>query len=556
MIPFLRRSVAALALCAAIASPAASAPGLTSAASRCAPVADLGRTQDHDLAAIGVDELHRLYARGSLTVVEVVTWHLRRIEALNPRYKPLVRVYAARALERAAQQDCRGRPAGARGLLWGVPVVVKDNSAIAGLPLTNGWAGYALPASPLVARRDATVVERLEAAGAIILAHSNMPDFAASDTNVSSIGGRTGNAYAVDRSPGGSSGGTAVAVSLGMAVIGQGTDTGNSIRNPAANAGLVGVLPTRGLVSIAGIHPMDWLRDNTGPMARTVTDAAIALQAMAGTDPHDPETRDRQRPVPKDLRAALRPDALKGRRFGVPRFVLEGSPTLRPMPNYWNRGTSPDTRALFMAAVAELRAAGATVVIADDLMPETFDALAKGVKTAPYRVQAVDAFLGRYAAPPFGSIAQYESVTGQAYGWKKLTDDVAQAGFSPGSPAWRDHRRDIAALRDAYAAVLRAHRLDGLVYPALQVPPTDESEPLPAGFPSDGPYSATSWVNLVGAPAVVVPAGQYADGMPFGIEIAGPRWADATVLGFAYAYEQATRHRRAPVADTKAAPAK
>ena len=145
-----------------------------------------------------------------------------------------------------------------------------------------------IPGHELVAPKDATIIAKLRAAGAVILGQTNMPDFAASDTNRSTAYGRTGNAYDVRFSPGGSSGGTVTAVTSNYAVLGNGTDTGNSIRMPSATSSVVGVFPTRGLVSIAGIAPLDWLLDNTGPIARDVTDAAIALGVMAGEDPLDP----------------------------------------------------------------------------------------------------------------------------------------------------------------------------------------------------------------------------------------------------------------------------
>src|SRR6202023_2600567 len=146
----------------------------------------------------------------------------------------------------------------------------------------DGWKGYMIPGHELIAPKDATIVAKLKAAGAIIIGQTNMPDFAASDTNRSTAFGRTGNAYDARFSPGGSSGGTVTAVTANFAVLGNGTDTGNSIRMPAATSGVIGVFPTRGLVSIAGVAPLDWLLDNTGPIARTVTDAAIALSVMAG----------------------------------------------------------------------------------------------------------------------------------------------------------------------------------------------------------------------------------------------------------------------------------
>src|SRR5206468_1952533 len=180
----------------------------------------------------------------------------------------------------------------------------------------------------LVAPKDATIVAKLRAAGAVILGHTNMPDFAASDTNRSTAYGRTGNAYDVRFSPGGSSGGTVTAVTSNYAVIGNGTDTGNSIRMVVATSNLVGVFPTRGLVNTAGIAPLDWLLDNTGPIARNVRDAAIALSVMVGEDPADAATKaSSTKAQPGPYTQYLKPGSLRGKRFGVPAFILEGDGT-------------------------------------------------------------------------------------------------------------------------------------------------------------------------------------------------------------------------------------
>jgi amidase len=238
---------------------------------------------------------------------------------------------------------------------------------------TAGWEGFTRAGHELVAPQDATVVAKFKTAGGIIVGHANMPDLANSDTNRSSSFGRTGNAYDVRFSPGGSSGGTVTAVAANMAVLGNGTDTGNSIRMPAAMSALVGVFPTRGLVSIAGIAPLDWLLDNTGPIARTATDAAIALAVLAGADPLDPRTvgsRGSARRPPYE--PYLKVDALKGKRFGVPAFVLAGDgipfhgiPADVPeaaAEKLRAAATVPphaETREMFMKAVQALRATGA-----------------------------------------------------------------------------------------------------------------------------------------------------------------------------------------------------
>src|SRR5262245_38541681 len=292
--------------------------------SRAPETATSGRAIDRDLMDVTVPQLQRLYADHRYTVTQVVQWHLDRIDRYNGVYGAIETVLRDDALADAARLDAQP-PSAARGPLWGVPIVIKANTSVKGQVTTAGWEGFARPGHELVAPRDATIVQRLRAAGAIVVGLANMPDLANSDTNRSSSFGRTGNAYDVRFSPGGSSGGIVTAIAANMAVLGNGTDTGNSIRMPAATSALVGVYPTRGLVSIAGIAPLDWLRDSTGPIARAATDAAIALAVMAGEDPLDPRTQD----VPADAQRppyepTLNAGALKGKRFGVPAFVIAG----------------------------------------------------------------------------------------------------------------------------------------------------------------------------------------------------------------------------------------
>src|SRR5271165_4013470 len=269
------------------------------ASSAAAPKAPTADAMDRDLFEVTVPQLERFYMEHKYTVTQVVQWHLARIHRYNGVYRAVEQVFEKQALETAAQEDAEAARGGTRGPLWGVPVVIKANTSIEGEVTTNGWDGFAIRGHELVAPRDATIVSKLRAAGAVLIGHSNMPDFANSDTNRSSSFGRTGNAYDVRFSPGGSSGGTVTAVTSNLAVFGNGTDTANSIRMPSATSGVVGFFPTRGLVSIAGIAPLDWLLDNTGPIARNVTDAAIALSVMAGISSDGSPT-----PDPLDSRTA------------------------------------------------------------------------------------------------------------------------------------------------------------------------------------------------------------------------------------------------------------
>jgi len=513
------------------------------------------REMDRDLMEVSVPGLEKLYAQHRYTVTQVTQWYLDRIARYDGTYRALLHVDAAGALRRAAEEDASPRDA-KHGELWGVPILVKANTSVKGWETSAGWKGYLSPGKELLTSRDAMVVERLRTAGAILLGQTNMPDFAASDTNISTAGGRTGDAYDVRYSPGGSSGGTATGVAANFAVLGTGTDTANSIRQPAANNSLVGMLPTRGLTSIAGIHPLDWLRDNTGPLARDVTSAAIALDVMQAEDPLDAWTKGAaERAETGPYTRYLKKNALKGRRFGVPWFVLDGSPGVYGNgPNALPSGGAvvPETRAAFMKAVEQLRAAGATVVIDKEILPESFFATVRKMNTRPYRREGVDLFLRDFGPAQYHSVAEYEAATGEQFpafmvGGVRPGTDAGSAAVQRSIESDPEGEANFYGPQrtalEMYEATRRRWRLDGFVYPALQIPTYDETLP---GASKAGPYSETGWVNRIGVPAVSVPGGFYADGLPFGLEISGVRWKDGDLLGYAYAYEQATHNRRLP----------
>jgi Asp-tRNA(Asn)/Glu-tRNA(Gln) amidotransferase A subunit family amidase len=535
------------------------------------PPAAAPRGIDQDLLEVTVPRLQSFYAQHRYTVTQVVQWHLARIRRYNGIYRAIETVMAADALALAASEDAQAARGNIhRGPLWGVPIVIKANTSIEGQITTDGWSGFTIPGHELIAPRDATIVARLRAAGAVIIGHTNMPDFANSDTNRSSSFGRTGNAYDVRFSPGGSSGGTVTAVTTNMAVLGNGTDTGNSIRMPSATSAVIGVFPTRGLVSIAGIAPLDWMLDNTGPIARTVTDAAITLSVMAGADALDPRTLEstdhaQQGPYTQYLQR----DALKGKRFGVPAFILQGAATpFHGVPAAVPDDLAatleakaavplrPETRAAFMKAVEELRAAGATVVIDDAILSESFARMASRIATYPYVREGAENFLRAFGPEQYRSAAQYAAAVGSpldpvllgtepdfarlgslSIAQRRIEDDPeAEVGY-------HDPRRRTL---EAYLETLDRFHLDGYVYPATQMPPPDETMPQD-GQISGGPHSDTAWVNMLGVPAVVVVGGFYPGGLPFGLEFSARPWRDGDLLGYAYAWEQATHHRHPPV---------
>jgi amidase len=537
---------------------------------------------DKDLFEVTVPQLEALYAAHKYTVRQVVEWHLKRIHRYNGIYKPIETVMEKQALAQADTEDAQ--PATQRhDLLWGVPIVLKANTSIAGEVTTDGWAGYTIPGHELVAPKDAPIVARLRAAGAILIGHTNMPDFAASDTNRSSSFGRTGNAYDVRYSPGGSSGGTVTAVTSNMAVLGNGTDTGNSIRMPAATSAVVGLFPTRGMVPIAGIAPLDWLLDNTGPIARDVTDAAIALTVMAGVDADGKPQADAGDPRTKDapVKAQVGPytrylkaGSLKGKRFGVPAFILHGTDVpfqglASVIPENVAEQTElktatplqPETKAAFLKAIEGLRAAGAEIIFDEGILPDSFAKTASRVGTLPYVREGTEAFLKEYGPAQYHSAEEYARATGRKIPATVMGSDVAsdgrgldkrglaaeaQAKIESDPRAQANYFVPRKKTMDAYLATMEKYHLDGYVYPATQMPPPDETMPQ-NGEISGGPHSETSWVNMIGVPAIVVSGGFYPGGLPFGLEIATRPWHDGDLLGWAYDYEQTTHHRHPPV---------
>jgi amidase len=524
---------------------------------------------DHDLLEITIPQLQHLYATHKYRGTQVGNGYLNRIHKYNPIYGAIENLDVKGALATAAREDSEST-AKKRGPLWGVPIVIKENTSIEGLVTSDGWQGYIIPGHELIAPRDATIVAQLRAAGAVILGKTNMPDFAASDTNRSTSYGRTGNAYDVRFSPGGSSGGTVTAVTANLAMLGNGTDTGNSIRMPAATSAVVGIFPTRGLVSIAGIAPLDWLLDNTGPIARNVTDAAIALSVIAGEDPMDPATiGSSAKAQPGPYTNYLKPDALKGKRFGVPAFILHGAgipfqgiPASEPADRVNSiREASilplrPETRAAFMKAIEALRGAGATVVFDDAILPDSFAESISRVGTLPYIREGTENFLAHYGPSQYRSPEEYEKVVGSPLpatiigGGKADPHDsrspVVQLKFENNPEAAADVLTPRQHALEQYNEALDRLHLDGYVYPATQMPPPDETMPQ-NGELSSGPHSDTGWVNMIGVPAVVVPAGFYPGGLPFGLEISARPWHDGDLLGWAFAFEQATHLRKPPV---------
>jgi Asp-tRNA(Asn)/Glu-tRNA(Gln) amidotransferase A subunit family amidase len=476
--------------------------------------------------------VHAAFRAGTLTCRTLVQGYLDRIAALDqrgPAINSLVVVHP-RALAIADSLDAHRVRGGALGPLHCVPVIVKDNFETHDLPTTAG----SLALEGWQPRRDATMVARVRAAGAVILAKANLAEWAFTpyETVSSILPGYTKNPYALDRVTAGSSGGTAAAVAANLGLVGLGTDTGNSIRGPSAHTALVGIRSTMGLTSRAGVVPLNATADIAGPMARTVADAVAVFDVVAGSDPADPVTADADARRARDYRASVRDGTLRGARIGVLRQAYE-RPTL-----------DPEVRRVFERAVADLRAAGAAVV--DDARVVALDSIQRLQQGGCNRFKAD---LERYLAErgPDAPVQTVEAILRSRRFHPSVElrlRDAAAATEPPETSAGCRSREQVrAALRTAVTALMDSLRLDALVYPTWSNPPRRIGDlNTPHGDNSQLFSPAT------GFPAITVPMGYTRDGtLPAGISFLGRAWSDDLLIGLAYGYERATRHRRAPV---------
>ena len=430
--------------------------------------------------------------------------------------------------------------------LHGIPVIVKDNYDTAGLQTTGG----SLAMKGNIPSTDAFMVRRLREAGAIVLAKSNMAEWAFSPyVTESSIAGITRNPYALDRVPAGSSGGTGAAVAASLGLVGLGTDTGNSIRGPSSHNDLVGIRPTIGLTSRDGIIPLNFNNDVGGPMARSVADAAAVLTVVAGYDPADPITSMSDGHTERDYTKFLDRNGLKGARVGVFRRYVD-----KP-------GTDPQIKALTDAAVADLRAQGAVIVDPFDL-PD-YDTLTKGLGCGDFQAD-VDAYLAKHGQnAPYTSLKDIVAsglylpyIEGQMKG-AVAPKDVKPEESLDGKPRAnaRPPRRGACAdvyhdppkivFRDALLAAMEQDHLDAIVYPTWSNSPRKVGDlQSPAGDNSQVLSPQT------GFPAITVPMGfthQESDTMlPAGLTFLGRTFSEGLLIRLAYAYEQATHHRQPP----------
>ncbi|HEV7516297.1 MAG TPA: amidase [Thermoanaerobaculia bacterium] len=485
-----------------------------------------------------IAQLQTLMARGQLRSLNLVDYYLQRIHDLDkrgPKVNSVIELNPdARSI--AAALDRERHSKGPRGPLHGIPVLLKANIDT-GDKMQTTAGSLALVGAP--AAQDATVAARLRAAGAVILGKTNLSEWAnfrgfQSSSGWSGVGGQTNNPYSLDRNPCGSSSGSGASVAANFCAGGLGTETDGSIVCPANANGVVGIKPTLGLTSRAGVIPISHNQDVVGPHARTVADAAAILSALVGVDPRDPATAGSAGKFSTDYTQFLDPNGLRGARIGIPRMVYTGY--------------SPEADAILEEAIAALKAAGAVVVDPADL-PSAND-----LNTDPSETNILlydfkrdlNAYLATRKGIPVKTLADVIAFN-KAHADKELqffgqelleiaeSDPVSTADYNASLIQAHKLARD-----QGIDAVMNAHNLDALL--TLTGSPAWTTD-LINGDHFLGASSTPAAV--AGYPNINVPAGSIYS-LPVGVSIFGRAWSEAKLIKIAYAFEQTLRARKAP----------
>jgi amidase len=479
-----------------------------------------------------IDAIHQAYQSGQLTARHLVQMYLDRIAAYDqtgPTINALITLNA-HALDEADRLDSACKASGFVGPLHGIPVVVKDQADVTGMPTTLGSVVF----QQYYPDRDSFVVDKLKRAGAIIVGKTTLGELGGGDTH-GSLFGSTRNPYDIARTVGGSSGGSAACVAANFATVGVGQEGLASIRRPATWTCIVGMRPTAGLVSRGGVYA-GWpsVAGSLGPMARTVTDMAKLLDVMVGYDPEDPVTARGVGQVPASYTTFLDRHGLQGARLGIVR---------EPM-GFQTEPDSEDFRQVtevFDQAVAALHAAGADIV--DPIViPQLRELLATRAGSFSDDEEAFTRYFSRSTHPPFPSRAAVASSPDFAKVVRRSQERWQRA---PDSNAHYAYLKARDALMTSLLKVMADHRLDAIVHKAVEHQPTRITEGVTPPFVDQkGAPHLNTFVVFV--PSVVVPAGFTRDQLPAGITFLGRPYDDGQMIKLAYAYEQATQHRRPP----------
>lgn len=476
-----------------------------------------------------VASIHDAFAAQQLTCAQLTKLYLNRIEAYNLRGPTLHAIITVnpKAMERAAELDRQytGNPSGA-GRLHCIPVILKDNFNTADMSTSGGNVEMEKSVPPA----DAFVVDKIRKVGALILAKANMQEFARGGMSISSLGGQVRNPYDLSRTPGGSSGGTGASIAANFAVLGTGSDTGQSIRSPASANNLVGIRPTRGLVSRRGVIPNSQTQDEVGPIARTVTDAALLLDVMAGYDSGDPITAFGKTHIPASYTHLLKNDALKGVRIGM------------MMNLFGSEDRHAEVNAVMRAVMAKMELLGAKIIRFD--LPE-YDALLPALDTQPYEARSVMEHYFATLGPdaPVKSFADLVAKKTSAVQKTLEMEFGIQNGMS--NPIYKDRMLNREKLRLAVAQKVADLNLDAIIYPLQRVlvaPVTAADQLERNGTLSNGTgFPAVTFQAGFSTPTASAPLG-----VPVGAELLGLDYSEDRLLSYAYALEQAASPRKGP----------
>jgi amidase len=456
------------------------------------------QSQSFELMEATIPQLQSALAAGTITSRDLVSMYLARIEAYDQRGPALnaISVTNPNALAEAAALDAERRAGATRGPLHGIPVIVKDNYDTVGMQTADGsksLAGFVPP-------DDAYLVKKLRAAGAIVIAKSNMQEFARGIITIGSLFGATRNPYALDRNPGGSSGGTGAAIAANFAEVGMGSDTCGSIRVPSAHNSLVGIRGTQGLASRSGIIPLSSTQDIGGPIGRTVTDIAIVLDTIVGYDPTDPQTAASVGNIPKTYTDFLQLTGLRGARIGLVTALLGSDPG----------GTEVAT--VVRAAVNEMKIQGAEVV--DVIIPGVTELIANdpgGIIAQDFKFD----FNAYLAARPNAPVHSLEEVlaSGKYHPTLQVPLTRSQGIESRDTKEYLQRIVNRNILREMILKAMADNRLDALAYPTIQ------QKAKLIGEPQQDDNCRLS--SQSGLPAITVPGGFTPDGLPVGLELLG-----------------------------------
>ena len=478
-----------------------------------------------------ISQVHAAFKARRLTCHQLVQRYLDRIGAYDkrgPAINALITINPA-ALTVADSLDKRFATEGLTGPLHCIPMIVKDNFETKDLQTTAG----SLALKGWIPKQDAFMVRRIREAGAIVLAKSNLAEWAFTplETVSSILPGYTKNPYALDRVTAGSSGGTAAAVAANEGEVGLGSDTGNSIRGPSAHNALVGIRSTMGLTSRAGVVPLNNGADIAGPMARTVADAVAVFQVVAGEDPDDAVTMKGRGHREADYRTFLVRGALKGARIGVLRQAYERT------------GLDSDVVAVFAKTIDAIKSQGATIVD-----PAGIDSLAAvthagGGGCNPFKYDLERYLAARASNAPVHTINEILK-SGDFHPTVQLRLQAAQATTEPPEEApgciAREAMRD--RFRTAVIQMMDSLNLDALVYPTWSNPPR-----LIGDLNTPGGDNSQLFAPTTGFPAITVPMGYTRDNtLPAGVTFFGRPWSEGKLISLAYSFEQATHHRKPP----------